>query len=331
MRNILSLLLVVVVLAFAMPAFAEKIVPPGPSTSQYDAAPLPPSVHKTVANKSGAVKAVKTNLATKKDIKGLSSRIKGLEGQTGRLATETKANSEAVSNMADNMNGLANAMGNTTAATRNLSGRVSNVEKNLVAEAKNLGDQSYVNTLFLGIGGLIALAIMTIIIVVVVVCRTRKNNANLQPLENRLEAAIRSIEDTRDAVDAGFAAVQTGITELPQRTADAVKAFDPRPIDVTVAGLHAVLTLSDEAKGLGVYEYIDVEKGIDPGFKPEDYPLPTTSDRNYAFDKTRQAIRQLGNGSLKRMSDDGDSIAAAKILLIEYHRDVTKQLVVATA
>lgn len=328
MRNILSLL-VVVVLAFAMPAFAEKVVPPGPSTSQYDAAPLPPSVHKTVANKSGAVKAVKTNLATKKDIKGLSSRIKGLEGQTGRLATETKANSEAVSNMADNMNGLANAMGNTTAATRNLSGRVSNVEKNLVAEAKNLGDQAFGNALLLGIGGLI-LAVLAVAVILVAIRRSR-TNVNLQPVEDGITAVNNRSEEILDELRAGFAAVQTGITELPQRTADAVKAFDPRPIDVTVAGLHAVLTLSDEAKGLGVYEYIDVEKGIDPGFKPEDYPLPTTSDRNYAFDKTRQAIRQLGNGSLKRMSDDGDSIAAAKILLIEYHRDVTKQLVVATA
>lgn len=216
-----------------MPAFAEKIVPPGSATSQYDAAPLPPSVHKTVV-KSKSVKTVKGNLATKKDIKGLSSRIKGLEGQTGRLATETKANSEAVSNMADNMNGLANAMGNTTAATRNLSDRVGNVEKNLVAEAKNLGDQIYGNALFLGIGGLI-LAVLAVMVILVAISRNRANNANLQPVEDGIADVQSRSEEILNEMRAGFAAVQTGIKDIPT----AVKALDPLVIELDdVAGHH---------------------------------------------------------------------------------------------
>ena len=144
----------VVMLAFAMPAFAEKIVPPGPSTSQYDAAPLPPSVHKTFANKSKAVKAAKTNLATKKD---LSSAI-AAQGNLfrGELKNIAKRAEAAEKERNEAKRDTATALRESAESNKALSDTITGFRTNLVDITKEIKKRDYyfggIALLIIGLG-----------------------------------------------------------------------------------------------------------------------------------------------------------------------------------
>lgn len=325
MKNLLiAVILFVVFVPFTAGAFTvpEEVQVTTPPTVATEVAPAPapaPANNKTYK----AIKSLDRRLVGKKGMVTLiKEKVQNLYSEitaTKTAATDAQTKAEAA------MTSAIDAKNAVTALDKKLTDKNTGEFKKMKDTAWSVGNELSKDMTKMTLWIIGTCLVLVILIIIIIIRRTRAANVNLQPIED-------TVNNRSDEILAAVQEVKAQVAQSEGRIVDevkATKAYNESPIDVTVAGLHAILTLSDEAKGLGVYEYIDVEKGIDPGFKPEDYPLPTSSDRNFAFDKTRQAIRQYGNGSLKRMADGGDSIAAAKILLIEYHRDVTKQLVVA--
>lgn len=237
MRNLLIAIIVVVFAPFTAGAF----------TVSEEAQVIVPKTTATAPTVSTA------GLASKRDVGVLSKRVRGLEGQTGRILTETRNNSRAIGAVNANMEGLVNAVENTATATGNLSRNVRNVQISLAAEAKNLGDQAYSNALLLGIGGLLV-ALLAVIIIVVVIRRSRTAapNVNLDPIETRLEAAIRGIGQTLDAVEA----VQAEMISLPQKTAIEVKRLDEIKIELSDVVGHKVSYIPPIENGTYISIYV---------------------------------------------------------------------------
>ncbi len=328
MRKLIVAIFVVLLVPFAAQAFTvpEEVQVVGPPTTVT--APAPAAVSTPAPTNDKAYKAIKSldrKLVGKKGmVRSISEKVNSLVASITGAKT---AADNAVSMASEAVQSAEDAKNAVTALDAKLTDKKTGEFKKLndsVWSAGNQLSEDMKKMAIIAIGTCLVLAI-----VIIVFIRRSPANVNLQPVEDGI-ADVQSIsEEIRNEMRAGFAAVQTGITELPQRTADAVKAFDPRPIEVTVAGHHAVFTQSAEATAAGVYQYIEVDEDIDPAVTADAYELLVTNDRNRAYDKTRQAIREYYNGSLQKKAAAGSNAAKLKVALVEHYRDTTGQLVVA--
>ena len=327
MRNFLIAVIVVLLVPFSAGAFTvpEEVQVTKPPASVETAAPAPTPARSSDKTYK-AVKSLDRKLVGKKGMVTLiKEKVQSLYSEmtiTKNAALDAQAKADAAMKSAE---GAKNAV---TALDKKLTDKNTGEFKQLKDTAWSVGNElskDMTKMIFWIIGAFLLLAV---IIILVIIRRTRRANVNLQPVEDGIADVQSRSEEILNEVRNGFAEMRTGINDLPRRTADAVKAFDLRPIDVTVVGHHAVFTQLADATAREVYQYIDVDEDIDPSVTVDTYDLPETKNRDKAYDKIRQAIREYYNGGLQKKAAAGSNAAKLKIAIVEYLRDTTGQLVI---
>lgn len=309
MRRLLIAVIVVIFVPFTAGAFTvpEEVQVTVPPNSYVEVAPLPPGAD------VAPFKSATTAPANDKAYKAVKSLDRKLVGKKGMVTMIREKVQNLYSEITTTKTAAANAQTKAEAAMKS-----ANEAKNAVTaldtkltdkntgEFKKLKDTAWsvgaelskdITKMALWIIGVCL--VLAIVIIVILIRRTRRADVNLNPLEQRVETANRGIDEVLDEVRAGFAAVHTGIGNIPKQTADLVKTLDLMKIELSDVAGHDVIYMPPIEDNMYVTVYV-------PSTVSQPVANPDAISRMRMTDKgaVRRSLRKTVADYFTRLAND---------------------------